>query len=143
MEITINRRRFRQLLIAEWCLAVAIVPFSIWSEKYLPPPLRQYMDTIESAPFSTTDAVMTAFGFAFLAFAVVVTVGLYRFRRWSRPALLISTVLGLVVQAIYGPYVESGVSSALDDALVLLGGIIMALVFTHPVKGYFESDHEV
>jgi hypothetical protein len=143
LEATISVRLFRILLIAEWVIVAVGGVVSVWSEAFLPAPLKEYVDAIAKTPYTVRDQVLLGVGMLLLLLAIVVTIGLYRLRNWARALLVLNLVLGLLGSLFYGPYVETSVGRTFSDLGVLLEGAIVALVFLPPVSGYFNGQHEV
>ena len=81
----------------------------------------------------------------FLAGAVVLIVawlvglvGLFRFKAWSRPLSLYSTVAALLAFPIMGSTLYWGVEAAIYNAGSIAWGGILALAYFSPVSALFE-----
>ena len=138
-----TRKNFRILLVLSWLLVIAGVMASFITEKTLPPELQSYLERVENAPLTNSEIVLAVVDIAFIVFAVVLTVGLFRFRRWAKTLLPISYVLGLALIPGDGPYVESGWASFLFFLGSLVDGIILALVYFSPLREFFEMNGDV
>lgn len=70
---------------------------------------------------------------------LVSVVGLLLFWRFSRPLALVSTVLGEILLPFFGPTIESGWVSMLDDCAGILWGAALALAYFSPARESFEK----
>jgi len=135
-----TQKNFRILLVLRWLLVIASVVASFATENSLPPELQSYLERVENAPFANGEIVLAVVDGTFVVFAVVLTVGLFRFRRWAKTLLPMSYILGLVLIPVNGPYVESGWVSMLFYLDSLVDGIILTLVYFSPLKESFETN---
>ena len=138
-----TRKNFRILLVLSWLLVIAGVVVSFATKNSLPSELQSYLERVENAPLTNGEIVLAVVDITFVVFAIVLTVGLYRFRRWAKTLLPVSYVLGLVLIPVNGPYVESGWVSILFYSGSLMDGIILALVYFSPLKEFFETNGDV
>ena len=138
-----TRKNFRILLVLSWLLVIAGVIVSFATENSLPPELQSYLERVENAPLANGEIVLAVVDVTFVVFAVVLTVGLFRFRRWAKTLLPMSFILGLVLIPINGPSVESGWASSLFYLGSLVDGIILALVYFSPLREFFETNGDV
>ncbi|MDQ6435572.1 hypothetical protein RB623_16055 [Mesorhizobium sp. LHD-90] len=75
---------------------------------------------------------------AVLALIVAITIGLCLFARWSRPAALALTALGLAAIAFSDPSANDGYVEALSELSSLLTGAVLAAAYWSPVGRLFE-----
>lgn len=64
-------------------------------------------------------------------------IGLLRLQSYARYLFLAIFVFMIPVYLVLGITIQSGLSRILYDAGLLMSGILLTLVFTHPVKYYF------
>ena len=133
-------KNFRILLVLSWLLVIAGAVASFATENSLPPELQSYLARVENAPLANGEIVLAVVDVTFIVFAVVLTVALFRFRRWAMTLLPVSYVLGFVLIPVNGPYVESGWVSILFYLGSLVDGIILALVYFTPLRESFETN---
>ena len=126
-----------------WLLVIAGVIVSFATENSLPPELQSYLERVENTPLANGEIVLAVVDVTFVVFAVVLTVGLFRFRRWAKTLLPMNFILGLVLIPINGPSVESGWASSLFYLGSLVDGIILALVYFSPLREFFETNGDV
>jgi hypothetical protein len=138
-----TRKNFRILLVLSWLLLIAGIVASFLTENSLPPELQSYLERVENAPLANGEIVLAVVDVAFFVLAVVLTVGLFRFRRWAKSLLPMSYVLGLALIPGNGPYVESGWASFLFFLGSSVDGIILALVYFSPLREFFEMNGDV
>ena len=79
------------------------------------------------------DWVVIAVGFVVLVTAIVVSVGLYRFRQWAKRLLLPIHLMALILMPFYGPSVMTGWPYALCYLYAVLTGGLLFLVYLSPV----------
>lgn len=70
-----------------------------------------------------------SFGVFNLALGLVTTYGLYMFRWWARPLSFFSVGLGIILYPMCSFFVVSGVTTAIDNVAVALGGAVLALAY--------------
>ena len=70
---------------------------------------------------------------------LVSSVGLFFFWRPARILYLIVTVAGLFLTPFFGPYVDAGWGTALDEAAILVSGVILTLFSFSPLKDLYEK----
>ncbi len=138
-----SRKNFRILLVLSWLLVIAGVVVSFLTESSLPPELRAYLERVGDAPPASGEIVLAVVDVAFIILAIVLTVGLFRFRRWARSLLPVSYALGFALLPAHGPYVESGWESALFYVGSSVDGVILALVYFSPLSEVFEMNGDV
>jgi hypothetical protein len=66
-------------------------------------------------------------------------VGLLLLKRWGRVLALCSTALTLLTYPVYGPYLMSGLESALFEAAAICWGAVLALAHYSEMRVKFEG----
>lgn len=138
-----TRKNFRILLVLSWLLVIAGVVVSFVTESFPPPELQTYLQRVENSPLANGEIVLAIVDVAFIVLAVVLTVGLFLFKRWAKTLLPMSYALGLVLIPVNGPYIESGWVTTLFYLGSLVDGIILALVYFSPLREVFEMNGDV
>jgi hypothetical protein len=136
--MTLNKTNFRLLIVAEILLTIGGVIASFLGEASLPEALRTFESTRYEA--ETVPMLLVSFGLFILILIclLIAWVGLLLFWRPARPLYLLSMAAGLFLMPFLGPFVDTGLSYALAEAVNIIGGIILALVYFSPLKELFE-----
>lgn len=92
------------------------------------------------AAFSSLLPGVATAAWALLVFASLV--GLFFFKAWSRPTLLVCTAAGFALYPMLGVSVASWASQALTDASSLLLGAVLALSYSEPISSRFVRRNE-
>lgn len=137
-----TRRGFRNLIILWWVAGISCVLVSLATNNYLPIELRNYLEALANAEPTLRDWIVIAIGFIVLIAAIVVTVGLYRFRPWAKSLLLPIHVIALMLMPFYGPSVMTGWASALSFLYSVLTGGLLFLVYLSPVGQMFVAQDD-
>lgn len=102
--------------------------------------LRNYLEGMANAEPTVGDWIVIAVGFVVLVAAIVISVGLYRFRLWAKRFLLPIHIVALIVMPFYGASVMTGWAYALCYLYSLLTGGLLFLVYLSPVSQMFEAN---
>lgn len=96
--------------------------------------------TLEAAlsPQPEPGFMVVFFCLLYVLVGIAVTVGLWRFDRWSRP-----TALGLTAVSVLALFMESGyqpnvISAVMYEVAALLNGAMLAAAYWSPVRANFE-----
>ena len=138
-----TRKNFRILLVLGWLLAAAGVVLSFMTESSLPPEIQSYLQRMEDAPLAQGEIVLGVVDITFIVFGVVLTIGLFRFKRWAKTLLPMFYALGFVLLPVNGPHVETGWASMMFYLGSFVDGLILALVYFSPLRESFEFDGNV
>jgi hypothetical protein len=117
----------RTLIAVEIGLMLLSILASIRLEHTLPAPLQAYVVAQRDAPMSGIEAAAGSFALVWMAFKVVVWIGL--FRRWrAAPWLYLASWIAVVlIDLASGPNVETAVETTLTAAWSVVGGAILVL----------------
>ena len=137
-----SQRAFRLLIILKWLLVPLILVSSLWMERFLPLELSDYIQARRNAEPTNRDWVTFVSAIIFLFFSVIISVGLFRFRKWARKLLLPSYIAALLILSFNEPVVEIGLASALIYVSSVIDGVILTLVYYSPLKEVFELGSE-
>jgi hypothetical protein len=138
-----TRQNFRKLVVLNWLLLIIAVIVSFATESFLPAELRDYLDARGNAPLTEGEIVLASVGGLFLIFVIVLSVGLFRFRRWAKRLLPLSYIIGLLLLPAAGANVETGWASLMFYLCSLVDGVILAVVYFSPLKEEFETNRDV
>lgn len=138
-----SKQKFRLFLVINWLLVLAYIVVSITTESLLPPEIQSYLDAQLNTPITLFEIVLLIIGVVYFIFCIVLSVGLFLFKKWAKAILLPSSVLSLLLFLLVfntKPVIETGWASFIGDILSLFEGIILALVYFSPISRMFEKN---
>ena len=91
--------------------------------------------------FPNTGTVLTIVVVLNLLLGIAATYGLCMFRRWSRPATLVTIIVGTVVYCLSAYFVNSGVKTAVDVLAVQIDGAVLAMAYFSPLADRFGANN--
>lgn len=138
-----TRRNFRFLILAQWLLSISALVASIATEKLLSPELRAYIEGVRNGSPTTPDWMLFVVTMLFVLFCIVVSVGLFQFRKWAKKLLWPNLAVGIALYPFLGPNVQTEWTAMLSYISSLADGMILALVYYSPVGEMFEITHAV
>ena len=68
----------------------------------------------------------------------VVSIGLFMFKKWSQPAAIITTCIGLCVYCFYSYFADTGFKVAGDQLSALMAGALISLAYFSSVAEEFR-----
>jgi len=128
--------RFRRFLLASVFVSVATIVVSLLSERTLPAPLRDYLNA-QATSNPTSDMVVIAVFGPLIILSIWNIVQLYRFKRYSRPILIVLLVSETLAMLFLGPDIQSPFSAMFSQASTLLWGIVVAMMYCTPYAECF------
>jgi len=137
--VGMTRQGFRRLIVLQWLLVLASCFVTFATVPYLPPELRGYWESQVNAEMTTGDWVLFGVSMLVLVASIIIYVGLYLFRPWSKSLLLPINVVGLLLAPLYGPAVMTGWASTLSYFAALVGGGVLFLAYLSPVRQMFTG----
>ncbi len=102
--------------------------------------LYEHLATYELPTHAVARAAVIGGLVVFLLALLSVYVGLFLFWRFARLANLLLTILFVFAAPWAGLVVLLPLEAAFYDFTMLCEGVVLALSYTPPIKGYFESD---
>lgn len=95
---------------------------------------------VESVPEQTFfHVVLLILLVLFLAIVIAVQIGMFLFWQFARTGYLISTLAFSMVVPFDGLVVMTPLQASLYELSLILDGVVIAMSYLQPVKGYFES----
>ena len=85
--------------------------------------------------------VLTAISYGFLASFGVISVGLLYFKNWARQGFSVLIGLSIVAPIIYGISVVTELEAIIGQALTLVDGAILALMYFSSLSIEFQNSH--
>ena len=76
---------------------------------------------------------------ALIVFWLVSVTGLLLFKTWGRTLTVLGTIISLPCLALFGPTIEFGWESALNELLAICTGIIIASMYLQPISKEFNK----
>lgn len=119
----------RLSVVAQWVLIALTVALSFLLEEHLPEPLREWVkaEAERDPPLAMYGVIALLVSVLFCFF--VGSVGLLFLQRWAAWLFTASAVLMLALTPVFGPIVEHGLPSAVDNASLVVTGLIIGLAF--------------
>ncbi len=131
-----SRNTLTGLVIAQLGVGMLYILLSYLRLPSLPLPLRLWLDSRNQV--DTEAWICFALGVFVLGTHLIASFGVLVLWRPARTLFLVSTVATLPVTLLNGPYVASALATALDELTVLLGGLILGLLYTSPLRRQFD-----
>lgn len=140
--ISIRTFRFILLLLTA-CLFLGGIDL-VLSRRTLPPELQTYKHSVAAADRAGGSlALEGALSGGFILAYLVAIIGLYRFWPFSRPLFVITIVVGFILSFSFGPRVEARSVASFDDAISVLEGVVIALLYWSPIRERFKRTNVV
>ena len=134
-----TKGKFRWVITASIVASILGIIADFIMEASLPEPLRDYLNAQSEADLTTRDAIVAVVSLLFLVAWVVAIIGLYCFWQFARPLMVIVLIGSIIISVVIGPTVQSGLTTAFAVVDTLLSGMILALIYTTPVRTWFEK----
>ena len=134
-----TKGQFRWLITASIVASILGIMTDFIMEASLPESLRDYLNAQSEADLTTRDAIVAVVSLLFLVAWVVAIIGLYCFWQFARPLMVIVLIGSIIISVVIGPTVQSGLTTAFAVVDTLLSGMILALIYTTPVRTWFEK----
>ena len=136
-----TKRLLRALIIAEILVGIISIVVSLATEFLLPEPLKTFVDREGEGRLTTREIVMLVAAIPLINLLLLSSIGLFFFWRPARILYLIAMGYGLVLTPFFGPYVDAGWGTILEEIAVIISGVILALVYWSPLKQLYEKAH--
>jgi len=134
------QRILRYFIVAEILLVALMLAAAFVEDRFLPPLLQQYQESISSDELSSTDILWLAIGIPALIVSIVAWVALWRGWRIGRRLYTIAWVAFLPTIAFTGPLVQTGPVSCLDTLLSAIGGVILGLLYFSDLRQLYARN---
>jgi len=110
----------------------------ILSRHALPPELQTYEHSVAAADRASGRLALEGVisGGVILAYIVAI-IGLYRFWSFARPLFVIVIIVGLILTLSFGPRIQTRPEASFDDAVSVLEGVVIALLYWSPIREKF------
>jgi hypothetical protein len=128
----------RLLVVVELATGVFYIVVSFLSKPYLPETLRNYLEVQDRVGAAGWGWVPTAIGFLILMTHLVAAGGILALWPPARPVFLGSIVATLLFTLYSGPMVASGPAQTLNEAALVLSGVIVGLLYASPLSALFD-----
>ena len=133
-----SRRALRVLIVTEIAMAAAAVIAALVEQRFLPEPLRHWLEQDAERPLTTSEIVFAVLIVPLFGALVVSWIGLWRLWKPARRLYLFTVACGMAATLLTGPQVSSAIGSALSTAASMATGAIIALVYFSPLSVAFE-----
>jgi hypothetical protein len=119
----------RLCLVLEWVLFLAGLGLSFATERFLPEPLRAWLDAEAEGDPSVREMAFFGLCILLVASGIVGTVGLFLLQRWAAWLYLVNSILGVLLTLLAGPAVEHPLTDAIGEVASIMCGMVIALAF--------------
>ena len=129
---------FRLLIVGGFAIGLAGALIDLLIPALVPETLKTALESLDeewSVPRIVATGVLCMGG---LVVGVASTVGLYLFKPWSRRLALVVTILGFSGYFLFGPTVQSALSTMLIDASMMIWGGVLAMAYYSDLGGRFK-----
>ena len=134
-----TKGQFRWVVTASIVASILGITADLIMEASLPVPLRDYLNAQSEADLTIRETIVAVVSLLFLVAWVVAIIGLYCFWQFARPLMVIVLIGSIIISVVIGPTIQSGLTTAFYDVGTLLSGMILALIYTTPVRTWFEK----
>ena len=137
---------FRFILIASVLTAIISVVLDIMLIDTLPRQLQNYLSS-QYQNMGNINNKEAAFGVLFLIVSTVLLtiffIGVWNFKRWARILFVVLTVFLLLGTPLIGePIITVSWAYMFRDVSTMLGGMLLVLMYTAPIKYYFSKNEK-
>jgi hypothetical protein len=110
----------------------------ILSRHALPPQLQTYKHTLRAADRASGRLAWEGAIAAgvMLAYAIAI-IGLFRFWPFARPLFAVLIVISFISTLWFGPRIQTRSVASFDDAITVLEGVVLALLYWSPIRERF------
>jgi hypothetical protein len=137
-----SKRFLRSLIVAEIAVGILYIIVSFFSEASLPAELRAYEEAQSEASLTRGDFVQLAVAIPLVIAALLARIGLFFFWRFARPLFLITLIADVLLTPLFGVSIETGWGQMLDQAAVVVSGVVLALIYFSPLRTLYEKAKE-
>lgn len=137
--MTLTPRTFRLMLVAQIPLAVLGLVTQFAFPELVPSAVRAASEAVSTELSTDKLVLMLALFIVVLIAAIVVMVGLYKFKPWARRANLIVGFLALVLTMALGHVVESGLTMVIYNLGGYLWGALTAITYFSNLSERFDK----
>ena len=131
---------FRSILASSLLAVMFSFVASITLSDTLPIELQSYLE-IAGNDLTDNEALAILISAAiFLILAVVSTVGLWSFKKWARTLHIVGIIISLLLTPILSPVIMNGWEVMFSDISLILGGLLLAMMFSGEVGAMFRSE---
>lgn len=133
-----QRWLFRGLVLIA-CLSPIFVNQIDYRFTLLPDSLELFINEHRNEFMQTRITLEATYGMIYLIIGLVSVPGLLLFWNPARILFTIYVLYGLVISMFMGTLIASAVQSSIADLINILQGILLAIIYTAPVKHLFSS----
>lgn len=131
-------RILRFFVVCEIILVSFTVASDYWLQRTLPPELQEYLKNEETG-LTFVPAVYLFYSFILVIICQIIGwIGLWRLWAPGRIFYTCAWCAGIVYVGIMGPSVNPGLTSALNDAVGVVGGMIFGLIYFSDLRFDFR-----
>jgi hypothetical protein len=130
-------RKLKILIVIEIILTAAAVVSEFVLRSYLPPELRNYLDLFNE-DLSTIEIIPVVLLLLVFVLLIVSWIQLWRLKRDGRTLFAAAWGCSLPLMIPLGPYVEPGLTYALDISSAIVAGMILGIAYFSDLRSRFN-----
>ena len=134
---------FRVLVVGEIVLGVLSILVYSFTQFTLPEPLRAYEEMDSQTAVTARELILVALAALLLVLILISSIGLILFWRPARTLFAFTVIFGLLITPFFGPHVNTGWDTPLEEAASIITGIILALAYYSPLSVLFERPQQI
>jgi hypothetical protein len=122
------KRTLRTLVVAEIILTISGVALELATEGWLPDALQAYQREVDGAELTPREWVLLPIVLALLGLTIAAWTTIWVGWRHARWLYTITTSVGLLLTAAWGPYVRTGIAEGVQIAAYMVAGMILGIL---------------
>lgn len=135
-----TKTTFKRLIVFWWILGFAGIAMTLFTEKYLPLELSNYLAAKANADPTPLEVTAIIIGFALLLATIIGSIGLYFFRTWARDLFVLTQLIGLFLAPFFGPTVTSEWAAAISYLHAMVTGGLLFSLYLPPLSKLFPNN---
>ena len=134
-----NKTRFRLIVVASIVLAIISGVVDVFLADAMTAEMMQQAEDRVLKAEGLKLIFISVYSVFLVVYAVVTIVGVMLFWRFARWLYIAGFVLIIPFYLVAGTFVTTGIGQYFYDLAMVAGGVILALMYTAPIKDYFEA----
>lgn len=140
---TVTREQFKKLILVQVGILIVYIFSTFFMTSFLPLELQTYVNATMEGDLTLWEIVVLVVSVPFLIWFIINLRGLYAFKPNAPKQLLYITIVsGLFYLNIFEAFVFTNLEAFFNDALFLLSGITLALVYFSNIADEFNKPIE-
>lgn len=135
-----TEKLIRISIVIQWVLIILSIIIYFIEERHLQPLLKEYLLLKDNAEQSNVEFIGMFLGVVALIAYFIASIGILKFKRWSRSLYLWSNILGILFIPLFlGVTIMTPFSYVFDEGATLFIGITIAFLYFSEAKEHFNK----